>query len=86
VEQPSNVHRVVVRLADGGHVEVGAFATHDEAEHAAAAVADRFRTAGAWPRFGARLVHPAAVVSVDVVSEAPHAWSGSPARRVADAA
>jgi hypothetical protein len=77
-------YHVVIRLVDGEQLRAEAVATAEDAERAAEAIADRFRTAGAWPRFGGRLVQPSAVVSVDVVEERPAPWEGSPSRRIGD--
>jgi Type II secretion system (T2SS), protein E, N-terminal domain len=62
-------HRVVVRLSDGGEVEVGFFASVEEANGAAKLLARQIGAAapGEWPHLGGRFVRPDLIVSVDVL-------------------
>jgi hypothetical protein len=62
-------HRVVARLSDGGEIEVGVFASHEEARGAAKLLSRQIGTAapGEWPQLGGRFVRPDLIVSVDLV-------------------
>jgi hypothetical protein len=61
--------RVVVRLADGGEIEVDAFSSLEEAKGAAKLLSRQIGTAapGEWPHVGGRFVRPDLIISVDVV-------------------
>jgi type IV pilus assembly protein PilB len=63
-------HRVVARLSDGGEIEVGVFASHEEAGGAAKLLSRQIGTAapGEWPHLGGRFVRPDLIVSVDLTS------------------
>jgi hypothetical protein len=76
-------HFVVLRLAQDEHVQIGGFASRDEAESFARTVVGRIGRAeeqGEWPVFGDRFLRPQTIVSVDVVEDAPPEWGGSVAR------
>jgi hypothetical protein len=76
-------HFVVLRLAQEDHVEIGGFASKDEAESFARTVVGRIGRAeeqAEWPVFEGRFVRPQTIVSVDVVEEAPPEWGGSAMR------
>ena len=76
-------HFVVLRLAQDEHVQIGGFASRDEAESFARTVVGRIGRAeeqGEWPVFGDRFLRPQTIVSVDVVEDAPPEWGGSLAR------
>ncbi len=66
--QPSELRRVVVRLADGELVQVGTAPNRESAITLARSVIEEIRQpSGEWPLLNRRLVHPEAIVSVDVV-------------------
>ena len=71
---------VVLRLADGERVEVGAFPGEAEAVEGARAVVARVATEGTWPFFADRFIRPEGIVSVDLVELEVTRWLGSPAR------
>jgi hypothetical protein len=64
--------RVVVRLANGEHIEAGDFASVDRATEEARCVIRRLATSTSsdWPLFDGRFVRPESVVSVDLVPAA----------------
>jgi hypothetical protein len=68
-EVESGEHRVVARLSDGAEIEVGVFASHEEASGAAKLLSRQIGTAapGEWPHLGGRFVRPDLIVSVDLV-------------------
>jgi hypothetical protein len=76
-------HSVVLRLTGDDHVEIGAFASPDEAETFARTVVGRISRAeeqAEWPLFGVRFIRPQSIVSVDVVEHAGSSWMGSAVR------
>jgi hypothetical protein len=76
-------HFVVLRLAQDDHVEIGGFATQEEAENFARTVVGRIGRAeeqGEWPSFGGRFLRPQTIVSVDVVEQSGNKWRGSETR------
>jgi hypothetical protein len=74
---------VVLRLADGERVEVGAFPGEAEAIEGARAVVAQVATEGSWPFFADRFIRPEGIVSVDLVELEVTRWLGSPARAAA---
>jgi Type II secretion system (T2SS), protein E, N-terminal domain len=82
-EAVAPTHYVVLRLTEGDHVEIGAFASETEAENFARTVVGRIARAEdetTWPLFSGRFVRPQTIVSVDVVEHAVSNWTGSAAR------
>ena len=76
-------HFVVLRLAQEDHVEIGGFASKEEAESFARTVVGRIGRAeeqAEWPVFEGRFVRPQTIVSVDVVEETAPEWGGSAMR------
>ena len=76
-------HFVILRLAQEDHVEIGGFASKEEAESFARTVVGRIGRAeeqAEWPVFEGRFVRPQTIVSVDVVEETPPEWGGSSMR------
>ena len=66
--QPSELRRVVVRLADGEVVQVGAAPNRESAMTLARSViAEILEPSGEWPLINNRLLSPQAIVSVDVL-------------------
>jgi hypothetical protein len=67
--QRSGQFRVVVRLKEGGGVEVGEFRDFGTAMEGAQEVIEQFSTAteGQWPFYAGRFIRPDLIVSVDVV-------------------
>jgi hypothetical protein len=72
---------VVLRLADGERVEVGAFRGEAEAIEGARAIVAQVGTEGSWPFFADRFIRPEGIVSVDLVEVT--GWLGSPGRAAA---
>lgn len=69
--QPSELRRVVIRLTDGGEVQVGTAPNLNGAlALARAVIAEIDDPGGEWPLVGDRLLCPDAVVSVDVLTTA----------------
>jgi hypothetical protein len=67
--RPSDLRRVVVRLTDGEVVQVGTAPNRDGAVVLAQAIiAEIEEPRGEWPLVGDRLLHPDAIVSVDVLT------------------
>jgi hypothetical protein len=61
-------YRVVVRLNDGGGIDVGEFKDFGTAMEGAQEVIEQFTTAnGSWPFYAGRFIRPDLIVSVDVV-------------------
>jgi hypothetical protein len=76
-------HFVILRLAQEDHVEIGGFASKEDAESFARTVVGRIGRAeeqAEWPVFEGRFVRPQTIVSVDVVEETPPEWGGSSMR------
>jgi hypothetical protein len=71
---------VVLRLADGERVEVGAFPGEAEAVEGARGVVAQIASEQTWPFFAGRFIRPGAIVSVDLVELEVSRWLGSPAR------
>lgn len=66
---PSELRRVVVRLADGEVVQVGTAPNRDSAMVLARSVISELEEPrGEWPLVGDRLLHPESIVSVDVLT------------------
>jgi len=66
--QPSELRRVVIRLADGELVQVGTAPNRDSAMTLARSVICEIEApTGEWPLVNDRLLRPDAIVSVDVV-------------------
>ncbi|HEX2496797.1 MAG TPA: hypothetical protein VHK46_08180 [Gaiellaceae bacterium] len=81
-EQPEEIFTVavVLRLADGERLQVGAFPTSDEALAHARTVVQQLSADSGWPFFEGRFIRPDGIVSVDLV-EPEGRWLGSAARR-----
>jgi type II secretion system (T2SS) protein E len=73
---------VVLRLADGDRVEIGAFHSSGEAKDLAQNVVRQISSDHSWPFFGGRFIRPDAIISVDL-AEPEGRWLGSVARRQA---
>lgn len=76
-------HFVILRLTQEDHVEIGGFASKEEAESYARTVVGRIGRAeeqAEWPVFEGRFVRPQTIVSVDVVEETTAEWGGSSMR------
>jgi hypothetical protein len=73
---------VVLRLADGDRVEIGACHSSAEAKELAQNVVRQISSDHSWPFFGGRFIRPDAIVSVDL-AEPEGRWLGSVARRQA---
>jgi hypothetical protein len=66
--QPSELRRVLIRLADGELVQVGTAPNRESAMTLARSVIAEIRQpSGEWPLIDNRLLRPEAVVSVDVL-------------------
>jgi Type II secretion system (T2SS), protein E, N-terminal domain len=83
--EPASVptHFVVLRLNGSEPVEIGGFASQDEAESFARTVVGRISRAeeqAEWPFFAGRFIRPQTIVSVDVVEQPVSSWTGSPMR------
>jgi len=66
--QPSELRRVVIRLDDGEIVQVGTAPNRESAMTLARSVIAEIRQpSGEWPLVNDRLLHPDAIVSVDVL-------------------
>ena len=74
---------VVLRLADGERVEVGAFPGEAEAIEGARAVVAQVATEDSWPFVTGRFIRPEGIVSVDLVELEVTRWLGSSARAAA---
>jgi hypothetical protein len=74
---------VVLRLADGERVEVGAFPGEAEAVDGARVIVAQLSTEGSWPFFAGRFIRPEGIVSVDLVELEVTRWLGSSARAAA---
>lgn len=69
---PSELRRIVIRLADGDVVQAGTAPNLDGAmAFARQLVAEIDSPIGDWPRIGDRMLRPESVVSVDVLRVAP---------------
>ncbi len=73
---------VVLRLADGDRVEIGAFHSSGEAKELAQNVVRQIASNHGWPFFAGRFIRPEAIISVDL-AEPEGRWLGSAARRQA---
>jgi Type II secretion system (T2SS), protein E, N-terminal domain len=73
---------VVLRLADGERIDVGAFGSSDDATTHARGVVEQISAQSGWPFFEGRFLRPEAIVSVDLVAPEGR-WLGSAARRQA---
>ena len=73
---------VVLRLADGERLDIGAFHSTAEAKEHAKNVVEQLSSDEDWPFFHGRFIRPDAIVSVDLV-EPEGRWLGSAARRAA---
>jgi Type II secretion system (T2SS), protein E, N-terminal domain len=71
---------VVLRLADGERLEVGAFPGEAEAVEGARGVVAQIASEQTWPFFAGRFIRPEAIVSVDLVELEVSRWLGSQAR------
>jgi len=66
--QPSELRRVVVRLADGGVVQVGTAPNRESAVTLARSViAEILHPTGEWPLINERIVSPSSILSVDIL-------------------
>ena len=66
--QPSQLRRVVIRLADGELVQVGTAPNRESAITLARSVIAEVREpSGEWPMINDRLLRPDSIVSVDVL-------------------
>lgn len=66
--QPSELRRVVVHLDDGELVQVGTAPNRESAMTLARSVIAEIRQpSGEWPLVNDRLLHPEAIVSIDVL-------------------
>jgi len=66
--QPSELRRVLIRLADGELVQVGTAPNRESAMTLARSVIAEIRQpSGEWPLINDRLLRPDAIVSVDVL-------------------
>ncbi|HET8651396.1 MAG TPA: hypothetical protein VFM13_02375 [Gaiellaceae bacterium] len=79
-EQPVSTWYVVLRLADGERLDIGAFDSSADAKDHAENVVERISSDSGWPFFDGRFLRPEAIVSVDLV-EPEGRWLGSAARR-----
>jgi hypothetical protein len=76
-------HFVVLRLSEGEQLEIGTFASTEEAQGFAQEVVRQIAAAegeATWPFFAGRFLRPETIVSVDVIAEATERWMGSSAR------
>jgi hypothetical protein len=73
---------VVLRLADGERIDVGAFGSSEDATAHARGVVEQISAQSGWPFFEGRFLRPEAIVSVDLVAPEGR-WLGSAARRQA---
>jgi hypothetical protein len=76
-------HFVVLRLNEGEQLEIGTFASTEEAQGFAQEVVRQIAAAegeATWPFFAGRFLRPETIVSVDVIAEATERWMGSSAR------
>jgi hypothetical protein len=80
VEQPCSVE---LRLANGERIEIGAYASHEEAVEGARHVVAQASVEGTWPFVDDRFIRPDAIVSVDLVRQDGDRWLGSSARAAA---
>jgi hypothetical protein len=71
---------VVLRLADGERLEVGAFPGEVEAVEGARGVVAQIASEQTWPFFAGRFIRPEAIVSVDLVELEVSRWLGSQTR------
>jgi hypothetical protein len=70
-EAVAEARRVVLRLAGGEELELGAYDSKDEAVARAQeliALVDAAEERGEWPEVGDRMVRPASIVSVDLLA------------------
>jgi Type II secretion system (T2SS), protein E, N-terminal domain len=74
---------VVLRLADGERIEVGAYVGESEAMEGARGVVAQITADGGWPFFAGRFLRPETIVSVDLVQQHADRWLGSSARAAA---
>jgi Type II secretion system (T2SS), protein E, N-terminal domain len=81
--EPQPSWQVVLRLADGERIEVGAFVSDAEAMEGARAVVAQLAADGGWPFFAGRFLRPDTIVSVDLVQQDSDRWLGSSARAAA---
>jgi hypothetical protein len=80
---PTPTHFVVLRLNGSEPVEIGGFASEEQAESFARTVVGRISRAeeqAEWPFFAGRFLRPQTIVSVDVVEEPVSSWTGSAMR------
>jgi MshEN domain len=83
VAPEAKTHSVVLRLRDGEEIQIGSYATGDEARLRAEDVVREVCTAEgeqAWPFFAERFLRPDTIVSVDIVEHGTEQWAGSSAR------
>lgn len=71
---------VVLRLADGERIDVGAFGSSEDATAHARGVVEQISAQSGWPFFEGRFLRPEAIVSVDLVAPEGR-WLGSTVRR-----
>lgn len=72
------MYEVVVRLADGGAMSGGIFASEAEAKARAEDIVRAARSDGTeWPVLGESFVRPDAIISVGLVEGASTKWMGS---------
>jgi Type II secretion system (T2SS), protein E, N-terminal domain len=71
---------VVLRLADGERIDVGAFGSSEDATAHARGVVEQISAESGWPFFEGRFLRPEAIVSVDLVAPEGR-WLGSTVRR-----
>jgi hypothetical protein len=72
---------LVLRLSDGDRVQIGAYASVEEAQVQAGEVVKQFADVkdGSWPFIGGRYLRPDSIVSIDVEHHTS-GWSGSGSR------
>jgi hypothetical protein len=74
---------VLLRLANGERLELGAFTSEAEAVERARAVVAQAASQDGWPFVNGRFIRPDAIVSVDLVELEVTRWLGSQTRAAA---
>jgi hypothetical protein len=83
VQEPELTWTVVLRLADGERIEVGAYDAETQAMEAAQNAVAELAAGSTWPFVGGRYLRPDTIVSVDVVQREVDRWLGSSLRAAA---